>query len=95
MSVLQQAASCGCCEKLRQLSSCFACPQLWDLHTGASLTILGKPVTLMKADLMTAAWFEYHAKRLRRLKQDLQVSWVLPATSRIITLYFSTGSARR
>jgi hypothetical protein len=28
----------------------------------------------MKADLMTAAWNEYHAKRLRKLKQDLQVN---------------------
>ncbi len=37
-------------------------PQVWDLHVGASLDVLGKPVTLLKADLGTAAWIERHAK---------------------------------
>eukprot|EP00955_Chlamydomonas_euryale_P107772 365800-Chlamydomonas_euryale.AAC.25 len=34
----------------------------WDLHVGATLYVLGKQVTLLKAEGDTAAWIEQHAK---------------------------------
>lgn len=35
---------------------------VWDLHVGATLYVLSKQVTLLKADGDTSAWLEKHAK---------------------------------
>ncbi len=47
--------------------------ELWDLHVGATVVILGKRVTLLKADLETVEWNRYHAQRLQKLKKELEV----------------------
>jgi len=46
--------------------------EVWDLYVGATLDILGRSVTLLKADLDTAQWNDFHAKRLKKLKAELQ-----------------------
>ena len=45
--------------------------QAWDLHVGARLNVLGRPTTLMQANLLTQKWLEYHADRLTRVKLAL------------------------
>lgn len=47
---------------------------VWDLHVGMSLILLGRKVTLLKADAYTAAWIDMHAARLKKLKDELLVS---------------------
>mmetsp|Transcript_17026 Transcript_17026/g.20518 ORF Transcript_17026/g.20518 Transcript_17026/m.20518 type:complete len:398 (-) Transcript_17026:193-1386(-) len=46
--------------------------QCWDLHVGAKLNLLGKTTTLMQGSLETIHWLEYHAKRLRAVKAELE-----------------------
>jgi hypothetical protein len=36
----------------------------WDLHAGAKLNILGKPTTLMQANLQTGLWLDYQSEKL-------------------------------
>jgi len=43
----------------------------WDLHVGAQLIILGRRVTLLKADLLTAQWADVHGRKLKALKGEL------------------------
>ena len=46
--------------------------QAWDLHVGARLNVLGRPTTLMQANLLTQKLApEYHADRLTRVKLAL------------------------
>ncbi|KAJ9511868.1 hypothetical protein QJQ45_004547 [Haematococcus lacustris] len=45
---------------------------VWDLHVGAKLGMLGRTVCLMKSELRTAQWIEHHAQRLLRLKAKTQ-----------------------
>ena len=45
--------------------------EAWDLHVGARLNVLGRPTTLMQANLLTAKWLDYHADRLTRVKLAL------------------------
>ena len=36
--------------------------EAWDLHVGARLNVLGRPLTtLMQLNLLTQTWLEYHA----------------------------------
>eukprot|EP00798_Chlamydomonas_sp_ICE-L_P021430 gene21430-28395_t len=46
--------------------------EVWDLYVGATLELLGKSVTLLKAEIETSNWIEHHGKRLLKLKTDLQ-----------------------
>ncbi|KAG1670738.1 hypothetical protein FOA52_013965 [Chlamydomonas sp. UWO 241] len=43
----------------------------WDLHVGATLRVLGRNMSLLKAEGDTAAWLERHAKTLTTLKAEL------------------------
>ena len=36
--------------------------EVWDLHVGATLQVLGRTMTLLKADGETSAWIERHSK---------------------------------
>ena len=36
--------------------------QVWDLHVGATLRVMGRPITLLKADGETSAWIGRHSK---------------------------------
>ena len=44
---------------------------IWDLHVGAKLDLLGKATTLMQASLKTSAWNEEEGRRLMRLHDQL------------------------
>jgi len=48
--------------------------ECWDLHVGCKLNVLGRPTTLMQANLVTGQWLEYHAERLLRIKGALEES---------------------
>eukprot|EP00200_Dunaliella_tertiolecta_P006549 CAMPEP_0202347866 /NCGR_PEP_ID=MMETSP1126-20121109/6050_1 /ASSEMBLY_ACC=CAM_ASM_000457 /TAXON_ID=3047 /ORGANISM="Dunaliella tertiolecta, Strain CCMP1320" /LENGTH=319 /DNA_ID=CAMNT_0048939489 /DNA_START=258 /DNA_END=1217 /DNA_ORIENTATION=- len=45
----------------------------WDLHVGATILILGRPMALKSADCATAQWIEHHASLMRQTKQELLV----------------------
>uniref|UniRef100_A0A7S0RGA9 WW domain-containing protein n=1 Tax=Chlamydomonas leiostraca TaxID=1034604 RepID=A0A7S0RGA9_9CHLO len=45
--------------------------EVWDLHVGATLNIMGRSLALMKADGSTGIWIDHHAKRLKKLKATL------------------------
>ncbi len=36
--------------------------EVWDLHVGATLKVLGRSITLLKADGETGLWLEKHSK---------------------------------
>ena len=42
-----------------------------DLHTGAVINVLGKPTTLMQADLVTSEWIDAETRRLRALAEKI------------------------
>ena len=42
----------------------------WDLHLGVRLKILGRPTTLMQADLQTTEWLEYQSTRLKIILKE-------------------------
>lgn len=42
-----------------------------DLHVGAVIEVLGKPTTLMQADMKTALWIEEEAKQLAHITNQL------------------------
>ena len=42
-----------------------------DLHTGQVIDILGKPTTLMQADLITSNWIDAESRRLTSLKSHI------------------------
>jgi len=48
--------------------------ECWDLHVGAKLNVLGRPTTLMQANLVTGKWLEYQSDRLLRIKYALEDS---------------------
>jgi hypothetical protein len=45
--------------------------EVWDLHVGACVTVLGRNMTLLKADLETAKWIDAHAARLKKIKVEM------------------------
>lgn len=45
--------------------------EMWDLYVGATLMIMGKSVTLLKADIHTSSWIDHHTRRLNNLRKDL------------------------
>lgn len=47
--------------------------EIWDLHIGATVQVMGRTLTLQKADLETTLWNEQHSIRLKKLKSDLLV----------------------
>ncbi|OQR91167.1 hypothetical protein ACHHYP_04922 [Achlya hypogyna] len=44
---------------------------VWDLHVGAKITILGRPTTLMKASMLTLQWMEHQEKHLVATRANL------------------------
>merc|ERR1719502_1974566 len=48
--------------------------ECWDLHVGCKLNVLGRPMMLMQANLVTGQWLEYHGERLLRIKAALEDS---------------------
>eukprot|EP00967_Tisochrysis_lutea_P133962 scaffold235918_cov35-Tisochrysis_lutea.AAC.2 len=44
----------------------------WDLHVGAKLNILGKPTTLLQANLETGQWLDYQAAKLTTISNALE-----------------------
>ena len=48
--------------------------ECWDLHVGCKLNVLGRPTTLMQCNLVTGQWLEYHAERLQRIKETLELT---------------------
>jgi hypothetical protein len=47
---------------------------VWDLHVGARVDVLGRTVTLRQASLDTITWLDHQARRLIRRKQQLEHS---------------------
>ena len=47
--------------------------QVWDLHVGAVVDILGKPTSLMKASVNTVNWLDKQALKLYKKKVKLEV----------------------
>lgn len=45
--------------------------EVWDLHVGAVLDVMGKPVALNKASLATSLWIDYQSKKFKKLRDDL------------------------
>lgn len=45
--------------------------EVWDLHVGACVTVLGRNMTLLKADLDTAKWIDAHGARLKKIKAEM------------------------
>ena len=39
-----------------------AAAEVWDLHVGATLNVMGRMMTLLKADGETSAWIERHSR---------------------------------
>merc|ERR1719502_178393 len=67
--------------------------ECWDLHVGAKLNVLGRPTTLMQANLVTGKWLEYQGERLLRIKSALEVR--PSATRRIASLQFGSAACSR
>ena len=36
--------------------------EVWDLHVGATLNVMGRTITLLKADGETSLWIERHSR---------------------------------
>jgi hypothetical protein len=43
----------------------------WDLHVGTTVYVLGRRISLLKADLATSQWIDQHGRCLLALKQEL------------------------
>ena len=44
----------------------------WDLHVGAVIDVLGRPTTLMTASMKTMKWLDDSARRLWKMKVQLE-----------------------
>jgi len=68
--------------------------ECWDLHVGCRLNVLGKPTTLMQANLVTGQWLEYHAVRLGRIHHTLKDHVAKYETVAMASAFSSSGSGK-
>jgi len=67
----------------------------WDLHVGARLNILGRPTTLMQANLFTTKWLDYQAARLGAIKEALEDQLRKYETIPILAVFATKSSDKR
>lgn len=63
----------------------------WDLHVGARLNILGRPTTLMQADLQTGQWLDYHSTKLATIAHAYEEQLRKYESDRVIAKLSSKG----
>lgn len=71
--------------------------EAWDLYVGQKIDVLGKPTTLMQANLETMDWLDFHAERLlrRAIALEAELLKYKPVATVVYNMVHTTASVRR